>query len=135
MKLSWRDTVNTLLVILGALAVYGKLHTYSWWLIGSWKGAVATIGGLGLIMLLVSLSEVREEVTDLRNWINFGESVLWLAAVVLVVIGLFAASRAMFYTTAIVLGVIWLSSLARHWRHSMYHADMHTPHTPHMAAR
>jgi hypothetical protein len=135
MKLSWRDTVNTLLVILGALAVYGKLHSYSWWLIGSWKGAVATIGGLGLIMLLVSLTEVMDELGELRNWINFSESVLWLAAAVAVVIGLFAASKGMFYTAAIVLGVIWLGSLLRHWRHSMYDAGMHNPHSPHMAAR
>jgi membrane-bound ClpP family serine protease len=116
MNLSWRDTWITIFAIIGGIEVFAKLRGYSWWLIGSWKGAIAVLGVVGILMLLVSLSELN----NWRNWFNRGEAVLWLAAAVLVVVGLFAASEAMFYTAAIVLGITWLALLTRHSWHTTH---------------
>ena len=114
MNLSWRDTFSTILAAAGGVEVFAKLRDYSWWLIGSWKGAVAVLGVLGLGMLLANMGEL----TDWRNWVNWSEVALWLGAAVLVVIGLFAASQAMFYSAAIVLGVTWLAVIVRHTAHT-----------------
>jgi hypothetical protein len=116
MKLSWKDFANTLLVGAGFAAVWARLYDYTWWFVGSFKGAMATIGVLGLVMLLVNVSELY----DTENWANFGESILWLGAAALVITGLFVASKALFISAAIVMGVIYLTSLARHAWHS-YH--------------
>jgi len=116
MNLSWRDTWTTVLAILGGAVVFAKAQDYSWWLIGSWKGAVGVLGVIGLLMLLLNVSEL----TDWRNWVNWTEAILWIAAAVLVVIGLFAASQAMFYSAATVLGVTWLAMLSRHSWHTTH---------------
>lgn len=116
MKLGWRDVISTLVVATGATAVWAKLYDYTWWFLGSWKGAIATLGVLGLVMFATAMTELA----DLENWFNFGEAILWLGATALVITGLFVASKALFVSAAIVLGVVYVSSLARHTWHS-YH--------------
>jgi len=44
MKYTWRDTLATLLTVFGAVIVFAKLESYSWWLLGTWKGALGVIG-------------------------------------------------------------------------------------------
>jgi hypothetical protein len=122
MKLGWMDAVGTLLVATGATAVWAKLYDYTWWFIGSWKGAVATLGVIGLVMF----ANAVRELVDLDNWANFGESILWLGAAAIAVTGLFVASKALFVSLAIVLGTIYLTSLVRHTWHS-YHDNPTMP--------
>ena len=116
MRLSWKDLAGTLLVGAGFAAVWARLYDYTWWFVGSYRGAMAAIGVLGLVMLAINVSELF----DTENWANFGESVLWIGAAALVATGLFVASKGLFLSAAIVMGVIWLTSLVRHMWHS-YH--------------
>ncbi|HET9174603.1 MAG TPA: hypothetical protein VFN56_05005 [Candidatus Saccharimonadales bacterium] len=126
MSLSWKDILNTVLAAAGVTLVWARLHDYTWWLIGSWKGAMATLGALGLVLLVVNMSEMA----DLDNWFNFGESLLWVATAAVIVTGLFTASEALFITAAIMLGVLYAGILGRHVYHSMHH-----PSQPYVAAQ
>lgn len=114
MKLTWKDIITTLLVILGGSVVYAKYYSYSWALIGSWRGAVGTIAVIGLVMFLFSSFNFAN-----RSVLNIGEMLLILAAVGLTIAGLIVTSEALFYTLAAVLGVLWLVDTARHARHSL----------------
>lgn len=120
MSLGWRDILNTLLAAAGFTEVWAKMHSYTWWFIGSWKGAMATLGVLGLVLFIVNASELA----DLDNWFNFGESLLWVAAAAIVVTGLFTASQGLFVSAAIVMGVIYLGILVRHIYHSSHHPTL-----------
>jgi membrane-bound ClpP family serine protease len=117
MNLSWRDYASAILAVLGGAVVFAKIQGYSWALIGSWKGAVATLGVIGLLMLLLNVAEM----SDLRNWVNWSEALLWILAAAFIVTGLFVASEAMFYSAAIALGVAWLEALSRHIVNSATH--------------
>lgn len=127
MNLTWRDAVTTVLAALGVLAVIAKIAGYSWWLVGSWKGAVATVGVLGLLMLLVNTADL----VDFSEWSTWAEATLWLGAAALVVVGLFVASQPLFYIAAAVIGLAWLTSLARHEWETTTHHRQH-PSTPYI---
>lgn len=116
MNLSWRDAWTTLLAIAGGGVVFAKTQEYSWWLIGSWKGALGVLAAIGFLMLAVNVSEL----TDWHNWVNWSEAVLWIAAATVMAIGLFTAAQAMFYTAASLLGVTWLAVLIRHAFHTTH---------------
>lgn len=117
MNITWRDLITTILAAAGMTEVWAKFYDYSWWLIGSWRGAAAVLGGLGLAVLAVRLSELA----DMDNWVNFIESLLWVSAAGVIVVAMFVTSAGLFYTGAAVLGVIWLSSLVRHIWHTTHH--------------
>ncbi len=118
MKLSWRDIVTTLLVFGGGTIVYSKYYNYSWSIINSWKIAllVLAIGGI----LIYAFNNF--DFTNL-SILNIGQMMLGVAATAITIIGLFSRSRTMFYSLAIVLGVVWLVDIARHLRHSIIGDD------------
>lgn len=117
MDLSWRDTWTTLLTFAGATEVFAKWQGYTWWLVGTWDHALATLGVIGLLMLLLNVAEL----TDWRNWVNWSEAILWIGTAALIVTGFFVAAQGMFYSAAIVLGVVWIGLLTRHSLHTTHH--------------
>jgi len=114
MKLTWRDLVTTLLAIAGGAVVYAKYYNYSWAVIGSWRSAVAVLAAIGILMFAFSAFDFAN-----RSILNVGEMVLGIVAIGLAITGLFVASSQIFYSLAIVLGVLWLVDTARHVRHSL----------------
>ena len=123
MKLSWRDVAATIVTLFGAVVVFAKLHSYSWWLIGSWKGALGVISVLGLIVAaFYAIDWVRNE-----TMAPVGEMLLWGAAAVTAVVGMFVTTtKAEFVWVAVLIGVSWLAQLSAHaW-------DTTHDHTSHM---
>lgn len=124
MKLTWRDIVTSLLVIAGGAVVYAKFYSYTWAVIGgSWRNAVAALAILGLAMVAVTGFELAN-----HSWLNMGEMVLGLIAAGLIIAGLIVTNHVVFYSLAVVLGVLWLVSTARHARHSILHNGTTTLH-------
>ena len=123
MKLSWRDVITTAFVITGGAVVWAKFYEYSWALIGSWRSAVAVLGGLGLGVLLATGFD-----TENRSWLNIGEMIFGLVAAGLVLVGVIVTSSFLFYSLAVILGALWLVSTARHIRHSIMNDDTTTHH-------
>ena len=128
MKLSWKDVVNTILVIAGGAVVYAKYYSYSWSVIASWRSAVAVLAIAGILMFAFSSFEFTN-----RSILNVSEMVLGVVAVVLIVYGVIVVSQFAFYAVATVLGLLWLIDTARHTRHSIigggttyhHHAPVH----------
>lgn len=124
MKLSWRDVLAAFLVALGSVVVYAKLQSYSWWLIGSWKGALGVVAVIGLAIAGTYMVDwFRNEGLGIV-W----EMMLWIAAATTVVGSLFATTnKTEFIWSSVLIGAAWLSQLAAHtW-------DSTNSHTSHMA--
>jgi hypothetical protein len=113
MKLSWKDTINTLLAIGGGTIVYAKFYSYTWAVITSWRSAVAVLAVTGLLMFAFSSFNFAN-----RSMLNVSEMVLGVVAIGLAIVGVIVTSQFVFYSLAIVLGVEWLVDTARHARHS-----------------
>ncbi len=114
MKLSWRDAINTLMLIAVGAIVYARHYSYSWTGIGTWQSSVAWLAIIGLVMFAFSSFDFAN-----RSILNIGEMVFGSAAIILAVIGVLTASGPVFYSLAAVLGVLWLVNVARHVRHSV----------------
>lgn len=119
MKLSWRDTLAAMLAVLGGVVVFAKLNSYSWWLIGSWKGALGVVAVIGLAILATYFIDwIRDESTGV-----IGEMILWLAAIAVTAGSLLAVTnRLEFVWSAVLIGLAWVSQLAFHaWDSSRRH--------------
>ena len=125
MKLSWKDTVAAILALIGLMVVYAKLQSYTWWLIGSWKGALGVLAVLGLGILLTGITEL----ILLDTSASIGELLLWVITASVVVGGLFAyTTKTEFVYAASFIGLSWLAQLASHSRHSSHSHGHHYMH-------
>ena len=115
MKLTWRDTISTILVICGGAVVYAKYYNYSWAVISSWRSATLVLAGIAVLMFLVNNFNFAN-----RSLLNIAEMFLGIAAIVLAVYGALVISHTVFYALAAVMGAFWLIDTARHARHSMH---------------
>lgn len=113
-KLSWRDMVNTVLGIAGAIILYAGIKHYSWWLVDSWRGAVLAMGVIGAAMSGISARDIEN-----KSILNRVEVWLGSFAVLVVIAGLISGMEWLGVTLAITIGVLWLISTARHTRHSL----------------
>jgi len=122
MKTSWRDLFSGALIVLGGLAVFARLQSYSWWLVGSWKGALGLVAVLGLGILLTNIVEIAK-FADLTT---FAESLLWLAAGTVTVAGLFATTTKLeFVSAAALIGLSWMAQFGRHIWVTTHSHDSH----------
>ena len=117
MKLSWKDVATTAFLLAGGAVVYAKFYDYSWAFIGSWRGAAAVLGALGLGLLLSSI-----DYEDSANN-SVAEILVGLVGLSVAAIGIIVASEMLFYVAASILGVYWLADISRHVWHSMGHGD------------
>lgn len=111
MKLSWRDMITTTLALFGAVVVFAKLQSYSWVLIGSWKGALGVIGVIGLAIFGIYLVDwFRNEDTGI-----VAETSLWIIAATVIVGSLFTTTtKAEFVWSAVLIGLSWLAQVGSH---------------------
>lgn len=111
MKLTWRDTVATIFAILGSVVVYAKLQSYSWWLLGSWGGALGVVAVIGLaIVVLYCVDWFLNATLGV-----FGEMVLWILAATVTIGSLFATTtEAEFVWSSVLVGLAWLAQLCAH---------------------
>jgi hypothetical protein len=119
MKQVYKDTIASALAIAGAVVVFAKLESYSWWLIGSWNGALALLGAIGLGIMLTNITELVEAI----GVGSFVETVFWLVAATVVIAGLLTtATHAVFVAAAVAIGAAWLAQMtvdAWHFRHPL----------------
>jgi len=117
MKTIYRDSISAILVVIGAVVMFAKLSSFSWWLIGSWTGALGVLAVIGLAILLTN-------VVDLFNTSDesvLAESSLWLAAATVTVTSLFAVTtKAEFIWSGALIGLAWLAQTVRHAWHSTH---------------
>ena len=109
MKLSFKDVATTIVAIVVAVGLVAKLRSYDWAFIGSWKGAVGTLGILGFLMLLFDEADFLR----FNSWGMF-EGLFALVGAGLLVAGLLVASKLLFVLLAADILAFWLTSLARH---------------------
>lgn len=126
MKLTWRDTLATLLAIAGSIVVFARLQSYSWWLIGSWKGALGVVSVIGLTILATYIVDwFKNETLGVMT-----EMILWLAAAAVVVSSLLAATtKAQFVWSSGLIGLAWLAQLGAHTWDSTHSHKTHYVHT------
>jgi hypothetical protein len=125
MKLSWRDIVAAALAIFGGVIVFAKLESYSWWLIGSWKGALGVIIGVGVVVAGTYFIDWFENPT----LAPLGEMSLWLLAATVAIGSLLATTtKAEFLSVATLIGVAWLAQLGAHTWDSTHDHPSHYAH-------
>lgn len=118
MKLSWKDVLASIFAVFGGVITFAKLQSYSWPLIGSWKGALGVIGMTGLAIFLTYAVEIVES-TALSVLVA---TLAWIAAATVIVAGLFSTTtKAEFVWATILLGASWLSDLTAHAWDSLHH--------------
>lgn len=111
MRLSWRDMLAALLLTFGGVVVFAKLQSYSWWLLGSWKGALGVVGVIGLAIMATYIIDWFENDGLGVVW----EILLWITAATAVVGSLFATTnKTEFVWSAALIGLAWLSQLSAH---------------------
>lgn len=122
MKLTWRDTVAAVLAVTGAVVVFAKLQSYSWWLISSWKDALGVLAVLGVGILLTNIVEL----VKMADLAGIGELFLWLIAATVVISGLFSATtKAELIVGTVFIGLAWLAQLASHSLNSSHSHGTH----------
>ena len=125
MNFTWRDVLASALAVLGAVVVFAKLQSYTWWLIGSWKGALAVLGAIGLAILLTNVVELIR----MEDIAVFAEATLWLIAAAVAIAGmLVTTTKTTFISAAIAIGVSWLAQLVHH---AWISTHTHRPHLVH----
>ncbi|HET6863844.1 MAG TPA: hypothetical protein VFH37_01415 [Candidatus Saccharimonadales bacterium] len=119
MKLTWKDAYITLFAGGVVASLVAALLGYDWSLFASWRGAVGTVGALGVLMLLA-------ENTDLANINAWGvvEWTLFIGAIGLAVAGLIVVSKVLFVLLAADILAFWLTSVTRH----MFSHESHVRH-------
>lgn len=125
MKTIYRDSIATLLAVVGGVVMFAKLNSYSWWLIGSWTGALSVLAVLGLAILLTNAVDLFRN-SDESVLVEFS---LWLAATTVTVASLFAATtKAEFIWSGGLIGAAWLAQTVRHaWRATNTHGHHYLP--------
>jgi len=123
MKNIWFETAANAAALLGIVVVFAKLQSYSWWLIGSWTGALGVLAVLGLIIVAANAVELFK----LPDFASVGELGLWLIAATVTMAGLLATTtRIEFISAGCFIGIAWLAQLLHHnW------ATLHHHGTPH----
>lgn len=126
MKLSWRDVLATVLALAGGVVVFAKLQSYSWVLIGSWKGALGVVSGIGLAIVTAYLIDWFRDETI----VPLGEMVLWIAAATVAIASMFTTTtKAEFVSSAVLIAVAWLVQLGVHtWDSAHDHRPSHYAH-------
>lgn len=125
MKTIYRDSIATLLAVVGGVVMFAKLNSYSWWLIGSWTGALGVLAVLGLAILLTNAIDLFRT-SDESVLIEFS---LWLAAAAVTVTSLFAATtKVEFIWSGALIGLAWLAQTVRHaWHTTNTHGHHYLP--------
>lgn len=127
MKISWRDIAAAVLAIIGGVVVFAKEQSYSWWLIGSWKGALGVVAVLGLAILALYSVDWAENGSP----VVLSEILLWTLAGLVTLGSLLATTtEAEFIWSSSLIGLAWATQLSSHvWssthRHTTHLANVH----------
>lgn len=114
MKTTYRTGISAILVIVGGIVMFAKLNSFSWWLIGSWAGALGVLGVLGLAVLLLNSANLFRTSDEFV----LAEQSLWLAAATVTIASLLAVTtKAEFVWSGMLIGLAWLTQALWHVGH------------------
>ncbi len=120
MRLSWRDGVATLFIVLAGLVTLAVASSWDWPLLGGYRSGVIALFVLAQPICQVGGADFwqgeagRHPVRAARDPFIAVAMALGVAALVLTVGGLIAASRTWFLALAAVMGVMWIVTSLRH---------------------
>jgi len=125
MKTIYQDSISIALALLGAIVAFAKLNSYSWWLIGSWKGALAVMAVIGLAIMLLNVREIFR----MNDGAAVAEFSAWtLAGLVTIASLLVETTKAEFIWSIILIGVAWGTQFAAQtWRTSGNRRNRYIP--------
>ena len=109
MKLTWKDAFSTIFAGTVVAALVAALLGYDWSFFATWRGAVGTVGALGLLTLLADETDLER----INAW-SIVEWTLALAGIGLVVAGLIVTSKVLFVLVAADVLAFWVASVSRH---------------------
>jgi len=110
MNTTWRDFASTALVTAGGVIMFAKLQEYSWWLIGSWKGALGVLAAFGAGLLIINIQQLLQ----FETVANAIEIIVWAGAIAMVTTSmLVTTTKAEFIVSGALFGIIWLGQLAQ----------------------
>ena len=114
MKTLVKDIAAATAALTGGLIVFAKLQDYHWWLIGSWRGALAVITVLSVAILFTSLKEI----VSFDSGPSMLEAAWWLITATLIIGALFSVTTKLeFLSSATAVGIGCALQLTRHlWR-------------------
>ena len=109
MRITWRDAYITLFAGAVVVALVAALLGYDWSLFASWRGAIGTVGALGVLMLIPE----DEDLARVNAW-GAVEWALFIGGIGLGVAGLIVTSKVLFVILAADILAFWLTSVTRH---------------------
>jgi len=122
MKTIWRDTISALLAVFGGVVMFARLQDYSWWLIGSWKGALGVLAVTGLAIAVTNAVELYK----LEDGPALFELFAWLMAATVVIGSLFTTTtQTEFVWSGVFVGFAWLTQTTRDIWRSTHHRSHH----------
>jgi hypothetical protein len=111
MKLTWRDSVTTILAVSVGAATLAVTDDWDWALLGSTRAAVGAVGAIGLVMCIVGGS--RDE-SPVKGTFGVVATALGIAAFALIVLGLITGSESVLIALAGVIAFLWFITTLRH---------------------
>jgi hypothetical protein len=124
MRLSWRDAVETLLVVFVVVAMVGVLQKQDWPLLGTNRSAALAVFAGGFLMCQLGRGAIGSAADLVRGPFMTTATILGVAALVLTVVGVIADSRVL----VLVLGTVLVTT----WAVATVHHAVERP-TPHVA--
>lgn len=111
MRLTWRDAASTVLAAVVLVFTLAAVRDWGWPLLGSFRSATIVIAIVGLVM--VGFGTAAREVRWSDPFMAV-DGVIGVAAVVLFIIAMFAASQGWFVAFAAAVLAMWLVPALRH---------------------
>lgn len=113
MKLSWQCALSMLFLAAGGAIVFANIQEYSWWpAINNWRLSIIALAVLGLAAYAVTTHRARKE-DNKRILLDDVDLAIGIIAADVAIAGLILASELLFYLFAVIIGVVWLISVAR----------------------
>ncbi len=112
MRLTWRDGAATVLAALVVLVLLAVTQAWSWPLLGDYRAGVVALTIIGFGMCTAGLGVT--EASAFKQPLTIVGSVLGVAALGLVILGLIFATQALFVGLAITVLALWLVTTIDH---------------------
>ncbi|MBI1758727.1 MAG: hypothetical protein HYR62_05825 [Actinobacteria bacterium] len=111
MRLTWRDGVSTLLAAVVFLLTLAVVRDWGWPLLGSYRSGTIALALVGVVMF--GLGTPAREMRWSDRFMAV-EAIFGVAAFVLLIASLIAATQAWFVALAIAVMAMWFVAVLRH---------------------
>ena|SRR5215470_9560119 len=124
MQLTWRDGAATVLAALVAVVLLAVTQAWSWPLLGDYRAGTIALTIMGFGMCTVGLRAT--EAAAFKQPLMIIGSLLGVAALGLIILGLIFATQALFIALAITLLALWIVTTIDHAVPFAHEPPLHT---------